>query len=76
MIMTYKSAEIIKSLKQTIENFTTKSFTDLTEAIQELKNRYIDADTVDGWNVNVVTDDSDIENITEPTITFMYTVGG
>lgn len=34
------------------------------------------ADTVDGWNVNVVTDDSDIENITEPTITFMYTVGG
>lgn len=34
------------------------------------------ADTVDGWNVNVITDDSDIENITEPTITFMYTVGG
>lgn len=34
------------------------------------------ADTVDGWNVNVVTDDSDVENITEPTITFMYTVGG
>ena len=34
------------------------------------------ADTVDGWNVNVITDDSDVENITEPTITFMYTVGG
>lgn len=34
------------------------------------------ADTVDGWNVNVITDDSDVGNITEPTITFMYTVGG
>lgn len=33
------------------------------------------ADTVDGWNVNVITDGSDPENITVPTITFVYTEG-
>lgn len=40
--MAYKSVEIIKSLKQTIELFTEKAFADLTEAIQELKNKYVD----------------------------------
>ena len=34
------------------------------------------ADTVDGWNVQVLSDGSDPENITKPTITFIYTVGG
>lgn len=31
------------------------------------------ADTVDGWNVQVLSDGSDPENITKPTITFVYT---
>lgn len=31
------------------------------------------ADTVDGWHVNVLSDGSDPENITVPTITFVYT---
>lgn len=35
----------------------------------------IDADTVDGWNVKVISDGSDPENITKPTLTFVYTVG-
>lgn len=35
----------------------------------------IDADTVDGWNVNVISDGSDPENITKPTLTFVYTAG-
>lgn len=35
-----------------------------------------DADTVDGWNVDVISDSSDPENITKPTITFVYTTGG
>lgn len=34
------------------------------------------ADTVDGWNVDVISDGSDPENITKPTITFVYTAGG
>lgn len=34
------------------------------------------ADTVDGWNVNVISNGSDPENITKPTITFVYTAGG
>ena len=42
MSTTYKSIEIIKSIKQTIELFTAKAFADLTEAIQELKNKYVD----------------------------------
>lgn len=35
----------------------------------------INADTVDGWNVNVITDGSDPENTTEPTLHFIFTVG-
>ena len=34
-----------------------------------------DADTVDGWNVKVISDGSDPENITKPTLTFVYTKG-
>lgn len=34
-----------------------------------------DADTVDGWHVNVLSDGSNPENITVPTITFVYTAG-
>ena len=34
-----------------------------------------DADTIDGWNVQVISDGSDPENITKPTLTFVYTVG-
>lgn len=33
------------------------------------------ADTVDGWNVQIISDGSDPENITKPTLTFVYTVG-
>ena len=33
------------------------------------------ADTVDGWNVQVIGDGSDPENITRPTLSFVYTVG-
>lgn len=35
----------------------------------------IDADTVDGWHVNVISDGSDPEGITVPTLTFVYTAG-
>lgn len=33
------------------------------------------ADTVDGWNVNVITDGSDPDDTTEPTLHFIFTVG-
>lgn len=33
------------------------------------------ADTVDGWNVNVITDGSDPEDTTKPTLHFIFTVG-
>jgi hypothetical protein len=33
------------------------------------------ADTVDGWHVDVRSDDSDPEGITKPTLTFYYEVG-
>lgn len=33
------------------------------------------ADTVDGWNVNVITDGSDPEDTTEPTLHFIFAVG-
>lgn len=35
----------------------------------------VDADTLDGWHLNVISDGSDPENITEPTITLVYTEG-
>lgn len=35
----------------------------------------IDADTVDGWNIDVRLDGSDPENTTEPTLHFIFTVG-
>lgn len=35
----------------------------------------INADTVDGWHVNVISNGSDPESITEPTIYFVYTEG-
>lgn len=33
------------------------------------------ADTLDGWHLNIISDGSDPENITEPTITLVYTEG-
>jgi hypothetical protein len=34
-----------------------------------------DADTVDGWHVNVISDGSDPGTTTKPTIHFVYTAG-
>lgn len=38
--MSYESVNKIKSLQQNIESFTGKSYSDLTSAVQELKNGY------------------------------------
>lgn len=43
---------------------------------EQIMGTGINADTVDGWNVDVISDGSDPENITKPTITFVYTAGG
>ncbi len=76
MSVALASVEKINALKTGIEATTGESYNDLTEAVQALKNGYKNADTVDGWNVNVLSDGSDPENITKPTLTFVYTAGG
>lgn len=40
MSVVYQGVEKIKLLKNNIESFTAKTYTDLTEAVQELKNKY------------------------------------
>lgn len=48
-------------------------FDSCAELVKQIETK--NADTVDGWHVNVISDGSDPENITVPTITFVYTVG-
>lgn len=40
MSITYHGVEKIKLLKQNVEAFTSKTFDNLTEAVQELKDKY------------------------------------
>lgn len=40
MSIVYQGVEKIKLLKNNIESFTAKTYVDLTDAVQELKNKY------------------------------------
>lgn len=40
MSVVYQGVERIKLLKNNIESFTAKTYSDLTEAVQELKDKY------------------------------------
>lgn len=40
MNIEYKSVEKLRLLKQNIESFTAKTYSNLTEAVQELKDKY------------------------------------
>lgn len=46
---------------------------DCANYVEQIETRH--ADTVDGWHVNVISDGSDPEGITVPTLTFVYTAG-